>query len=95
MVTTNILQLVNELDRLGAVRIQDHMDTIDLHVAKPVDMEQVDDLICDALFVDPMDRREGVYDWTIRLMKRSQLRSGSDMSVKQSPGRSVYILHQS
>ncbi|MEO8590021.1 MAG: hypothetical protein ABI432_11660 [Flavobacteriales bacterium] len=92
MVTTNLLQLVHELDRLGAVRVNDHLDTIELRVAKPVDLGEVDDLVCDALFVDPLDRREGMNDWTIRLYKLDHLRKASDLDVKPVNGRSIYVL---
>ena len=92
MVTTNLPQLVHELHLLGAVRIKDHMDTIELHVAKPIDLHEVDDLLCDALFVDPMDRREDAHAWTIQLYKRDHLRGASDMAVKKVDDRSVYLL---
>ncbi|HMC96732.1 MAG TPA: hypothetical protein VKG92_03710 [Flavobacteriales bacterium] len=92
MITTNLLQLVRELDRLGAVRVSDHSDTIELHVSKPVDLDKLDDLVCDALFVDPLDRREDMNDWTIKLYKREHLRGSSDMDVKPLRGRTIYIV---
>ncbi len=92
MVTTNLPQLVHELDLLGAVRIQDHMDTIELQVFKPVDLSEVDDLLCDALFVEPLYRTEEEHAWTIALYKCDHLRSASDMDVKSEEGRSVYVL---
>jgi len=92
MVTTNILQLVHELDRISAVSVNDLADTIELHVSKPVDIGEMDDLICDALFVDPLDRQENAHAWTINLYKREHLRGASDMEVKELKGRSVYVL---
>jgi hypothetical protein len=93
MITTNLPQLVQELNALGQVRVHDHADTIELEVSKPVDVAQLDDLVCDALFADPVEREEGASGWTLHLWKRSQLRSASDMHVVPGPRRSGYVLH--
>lgn len=92
MVTTNLPQLVHQLARLGAVRICDRMDTIVLHLAKSIDLGQVDDLLCDALFVDPLFRLEKTRTWCIELFKRDHLRAASDMDVEHDQDRLVYVL---
>jgi len=92
MVTTNLLQLVNQHEHLGAVNVHDHLDTIELRVAKPVDVEAIDDLVCDALFVDPVDREEGLFNWVIQLQKRENLRGASDMNILDGAKRSLYVL---
>lgn len=81
MITTNLPEFVNLLNQLGNVNVHDSEDGIELRVAKPVDVDEVDDLVCDALFADPVSRTEGPHDWTIQLWKRSQLRPSSDMRV--------------
>ncbi len=73
--------LVDLLNELGDVEIHDTMDGIELRVAKPVNVGEMDDLVCDALFVDPVSRAEGPYEWIINLWKRNDLRKASDMRV--------------
>lgn len=92
MVTTNLLELVHELEHMSAVNVHDHLDTIELQVAKPVDVEAIDDLVCDALFVDPVDREEGLFNWVIQLQKRENLRGASDMNILDGAKRSLYVL---
>lgn len=87
MITTNLPEFVNLLNQLSNVNVHDSEDGIELRVAKPVDVEEVDDLVCDALFVDPVSRTEGPHDWTIQLWKRSQLRASSDMRVVAMHGK--------
>ena len=93
MITTNLPQLVQEMNALGQVRVRDHVDTIELEVSGTVDLEQLDDLVCDALFADPLDREEVADGWMVHLWKRSQLRNASDMHVVPGPRRSGYVLH--
>lgn len=81
MITTNLPALVQLLNELGDVRLHDTMDSIELRVGKPVDLEQMDDLVCDALFADPISRTEGPHGWTINLWKRDDLRAATDMRV--------------
>lgn len=92
MITTNILEFVQQLNRLGDVKVHDGLDTIELQVAKPVDVSEVDDLVCDALFIDPVARTENQYGWTIHLDKREGLRHASDMRVEFNRGRMGYVL---
>ena len=89
MITTNLLQFVSELNSLGSVEVHDHADSIDVEVSKPVDVGKVDDLVCDALFVDPVRRKEGVSAWTIQLLKRDNLRSAADLRVVNGVGYEV------
>jgi hypothetical protein len=93
MITTNLPQLVQEITALGQVRVHDHLDTIELEVLGSIDVEQLDDLVCDALFTDPLEREEGPDGWTIHLGKRNQLRNASDMHVIAGPRRTGYVLH--
>jgi hypothetical protein len=81
MITTNLPSLVDLLNELGNTDVHDTIDTIELRVAKPVNVEELDDLVCDALFADPISRTEGPHEWTINLWKRSDLRVASDMRV--------------
>jgi hypothetical protein len=81
MITTNLPSLIDLLKELGNTDVHDTMDGIELHIAKPVNVEEMDDLVCDALFADPISRTEGPHGWTINLWKRSDLRASSDMRV--------------
>ncbi len=79
---------------LGDVRVLDRTDSIVLHVEKPVDIGDVDDLVCDALFADPLLREEAEDHWTIKLFKRQSLRHASDMRVIPNGDDSRYeVLH--
>jgi hypothetical protein len=66
---------------LGDVRVLDRNDSIVLHVEKPVTIEEVDDLVCDALFADPLLREEAEDHWTIKLYKRENLRQAGDLDL--------------
>jgi hypothetical protein len=90
MITTNMPEFVQHLRMLGDVRVLDRMDSIVLHVEKPVDIEHVDDLVCDALFADPLLREEAEDHWTIKLFKRDHLRHAGDMRVIPNGGASHY-----
>ncbi|MEO8591240.1 MAG: hypothetical protein ABI432_17815, partial [Flavobacteriales bacterium] len=65
MITTNLLDLVDQLNILGDVSVHDGADSIELHMTKPVDLNGLDDLVCDALFLDPVARKEGLHNWTV------------------------------
>ncbi len=90
MITTNMPQLVQHLRMLGDVRVLDRNDSIVLHVEKPVDIQDIDDLVCDALFADPMLREEAEDHWTIKLYKRQDLRKAGDLQVISSGHTSKY-----
>jgi hypothetical protein len=90
MITTNMPQLVQHLRMLGDVRVLDRMDSIVLHVEKPVDIQVVDDLVCDALFADPLLREEAEDHWTIKLYKRENLRQSGELLVVPQGGASRY-----
>ncbi|MEO8068432.1 MAG: hypothetical protein ABI599_12120 [Flavobacteriales bacterium] len=92
MITTNLPQFVEQLNMLCNVRVHDTQDSIELTIAKPVDVQEVDDLVCDALFVDPITRTAEGTDWVIQLDKRSSLRGASDMSLVRKQGAMVYSL---
>ena len=92
MITTNMPALVQELSALCDVSVRDTNDMIDLHVSKPVDITKVDDLVCDALFAEPEQRREDNYGWTIRMLKLPKLRNSTDMHVEERRGTGRYIL---
>lgn len=86
MITTNLPQFVHQLNILGLVHVHDSADSIDVEVSKPVDVQEVDELVCDALFVDPVRRLEGASGWTIHLLKRDNPRSASDLRVVNGSG---------
>lgn len=90
MITTNLPEFVSLLNKLGNVTVHDGMDSIELRVDKPVNVEEVDDLVCDALFADPVGRTESQYGWTIEMFKRGHLRPSSDMRVVKARGGSRY-----
>ena len=52
----------------------------------------VDDLVCAALFIDPVGRLEDRFGWIVRLRKRDHLRGGSDLSVVRREGMFNYVL---
>jgi hypothetical protein len=88
VITTNLPEFINLLNQLGNVSVHDGGEDLELHVAKPVNVEDMDDLICDALFADPIGRTEGPHEWVVSLWKRDDLRSASDMR-SVSTGRSI------
>jgi hypothetical protein len=92
MITTNLPQLVHELNLLADVQVHDLTDRIEIKVAKPVDLQELDDLVCDALFADPLARKEDVHAWTVHLAKRDHLRGASDLSAVVEKGRVGYHL---
>ena len=79
MITTNLPTLVNALDRLTSVSVHDHLDTINITMPRTTDMDAVDELACDALFADPMDRVLNAHGWTLEFSKRAELRTPSDL----------------
>ena len=79
MITTNMPALMEQLDQLAQVHVQDSADSMDLHVQKPVDIEQVDDMVCDALFAEPLQRTETARAFIIRLLKLDHPRHSTDM----------------
>ncbi len=88
MITTNLPEFITLLNELSNVSVHDSGDGLELYVAKPVNIDDMDDLICDAIFADPIGRTEGVHEWVVRLWKRSDLRGASDMR-SVSDGRSI------
>ncbi len=92
MITTNLPDLVRELHALGLVAFRDHLETIELLLPDTVDTDQLDDLICDALFTDPLQRGLVGGRWVVLLYKRSELRSASDMRSIHGADRVGYVL---
>jgi len=90
MITTNLPEFVNQLQQLGEVRVLDHMDTIELRFPPSVNTEALDDLVCDALFVDPLGRELNEAGCTLELAKRDRLRHSSDMRVVGSSRSARY-----
>lgn len=90
MITTNLPELVNQLRQLGDVRVLDHLDTIELHVSSSVNTDALDELVCDALFVDPLGRKANERGCTLELAKRNKLRPASDMRVVGSGSSARY-----
>jgi hypothetical protein len=88
MITMNILDFVAQLGQLGDLRVVDRADTIHVHFATAVNTEALDDLVCDALFVDPIGREQDDQGCTLELAKRNKPRHTSDMRVVGS-GTSV------
>lgn len=81
MITTNLPEFVKQLRQLGDVRVIDRMDTIELRFATAVNMDALDELVCDALFVDPLGREQNKRGCTLEVAKRSKLRHASEMRV--------------
>lgn len=82
MITANMPQLVEAIKNFGDVHVHDTAEKTILQVSTANDMADVDDLICDALFVDPSKRVSTVYGWDIHLMKRERTRdAAADISV--------------
>jgi hypothetical protein len=90
MITTNLPQFVNQLMQLGDVRVSDRMDTIQLHFATGVNVEELDELVCDALFVDPLGRKQNEHGCTLEVAKRDKLRHASDMRVVSAENSARY-----
>lgn len=94
MITANMPQLVQQLNSLGHVSVHDTSDRTIVHIAAAKDINQVDDLVCDALFVDPTKRVCTADGWDIHLEKRDRAReAAADISVVPSGKDSMrYIL---
>ncbi len=92
MITTNLPQLVQELNVFGTVNVHDHIETIDLEMPASVPMDQLDDLICDAIFADPLEREVQGERCVVHLGKRSNLRGASDMHVVLGLNSTGYVL---
>jgi hypothetical protein len=84
MVSTNLLEFYQQLQTLGDVRVKDHMDTIELHFAGTVNTEALDDIVCDALFVDPIKRYSDQRGCILELGKRSMLRPSTELRLERS-----------
>jgi hypothetical protein len=94
VITTNLPEFINLLNQLGNVSVHDGGEDLELHVAKPVNVEDMDDLICDALFADPIGRTEGSHEWVVRLRKRDDLRGASDMRSVSTGSATTYELQK-
>ena len=81
MISMNLPQLVLQLKQLGDVRVVDRTDTIQLHFASGVNIDALDELVCDALFADPLGRERDRHGCMLELGKREKLRHSSDMRV--------------
>ena len=82
MITANMPQLVQQLNNLGHVSVHDTTDKTIVHISAAKDIHQVDDLVCDALFVDPTKRVSTVDGWDIHLVKRDRAReAAADITV--------------
>ncbi len=94
MITANMPQLVQQLNSLGYVNVHDTSVKTILHISAAKDMDQVDDLVCDALFVDPTKRVSTADGWDIHLEKRDRAReAAADIRVVPSgKGSMRYIL---
>lgn len=84
MLTTNMPQFAKQLHKLGLVSLKDTNGQVVLHVPIAVDIQRVDDLVCDAVFVDPDERVLKGDRWLIYLNKRDHNRQPPDeMHVRQ------------
>ena len=84
MLTTNMPQLAEQLNQLGLVTLRDTNGQVILMVPAAVDIQQVDDLVCDAVFVEPDERVLVGDDWMIYLNKLDRNRQPADeMHVRQ------------
>jgi hypothetical protein len=92
MITTNLPQLVQELNAFGPVSVHDHLDTIDLEMSSSVPMDELDDLICDAIFADPLQRELKGDRCVVHLGKRANLRGASDMHLVLGFHSTGYVL---
>jgi hypothetical protein len=90
MISTNLPELYRQLQELGDVSVMDRIDTIELHFSAPVNTDALDDLVCDALFVDPIRRYQDKRGCILELGKRSDLRQSSDMRVARSGSAARY-----
>jgi len=78
---------------LADANIHDSGEQLDLLVRKPVNIALVDDLICDALFAEPLHREESDRSFVIRLLKLDRPRQSGDMVLMPiSAGRIHYRL---
>lgn len=82
MVTTNMPELMQQLTLITDAHIHDTGDRLELTVPKNADMQQVDDLLCDAVFAEPEQRLSTANGWLIHLNKLPRPRPMvSDMRV--------------
>ena len=92
MITTNLPQLVQELNAFGPVTVHDRLDTIELELHASFPMHELDDLICDAIFIDPLARHIKGDRCMVSLAKRSDLRGASDLDLVCGLSSTVYVL---
>ncbi|MBK9421216.1 MAG: hypothetical protein IPN44_09185 [Flavobacteriales bacterium] len=92
MTTTNLPHLVEALNALGLIAVHDRVDTSELELPANVPMDQLDDLLCDAIFVDPLKREVRKDRFFVELGKRSGLRGASDMQLIQGQFSVGYVL---
>ena len=94
MITTNLPQLFQELQVFGPVNVHDHLETIDLDIPASFPFDALDDLLCDALFVDPLYREMKGDRCLVHMSKRIALRSASDMVLIQGVNTTTYLLQK-
>jgi len=92
MLSTNMPQLAEQLNQLGLVTLRDVNGQVILMVPGNVDIQQVDDLVCDAVFVEP-DERVFIDDgWVIYLNKLDRNRQPADeMYVRQQGTHYLFL----
>ena len=95
MITTNMPALMEQLEMIADAHMHDTGEELDLVVRKPVDITLVDDLICDALFVEPLHRVEGERTYVIRLLKLDRQRHSGEMVLTPVSADRVHyrVLH--
>lgn len=93
MLTTNMPELVHQLNRLTDVHVRDNDGQLELRLPVNTDMAKVDELICDAVFAEPTDRTITKDGWLIHMDKLDRLRHPcADMRVQGKGGVYKYIL---
>lgn len=93
ILSTNMPQLAKQLYQLGMGSLKDTHGQLVLKVPLVVDVQIVDDLICDAVFEDPIERVLDGDGWVIYLTKRDRNRPPADeMLVRQEGVRHEYLL---
>lgn len=92
MLSANMPQLVEQLNRIADVSVHDTSDQLELRVNTTADISEVDDLLCDAVFAEPVQRTATAHGWVIHLNKLDRPRKAlSELKVVSKGSVSRYL----
>lgn len=93
MLTANMPQLVQQLNRIADVQVHDTAEQVELRMPSNTDIKEVDDVLCDALFVEPVQRTSTAHGWIIQLNKLARPRKVlNELKIATQGCVSIYLL---